>query len=141
MQDTEMRSVDENAATGAGEEPLVQREERSGGERQIQVHPLVIMNVADHFTRERRNFQQAMPARPSAATATVADAKMPQVIGALFGIQNGLDVSVYDSFEIKYDVVNSEIQLDKEFVTSRIQQCTSVLLLYSLSLCASALLQ
>lgn len=116
-----MRSADESLT--AGEEPLVQRDERSsgGGERQIQVHPLVIMNVADHFTRERRNFQQNQQAAGAVASA---DAKMPQAIGALFGIQNGLEVSVFDSFEMRYDVVNGEFQLDKEFLTSRIQQCT-----------------
>lgn len=115
-----MRGADESLT--AGEEHLVQRDERGsgGGERQIQVHPLVIMNVADHFTRERRNFQQDQQATGAGAST---DAKMPQAIGALFGIQNGLDVSVFDSFEMRYDVVNGEVQLDKEFLTSRIQQC------------------
>ncbi|TYZ57682.1 hypothetical protein PybrP1_001746 [[Pythium] brassicae (nom. inval.)] len=106
MEDTEMRGTDE--------EPVVQREERSsgGGERQIQLHPLVLMNAADHFTRERRG--------------CAPGASPPQVIGALFGVQSGLDVAVYDSFELKYDVVNGDVQLDKEFVTSRIQQFSQV---------------
>lgn len=89
----------------------------NGGERQIQIHPLVIMNIADHYTREMRNFEYEEKA--------ISDDKMPQVIGSMFGIQNGLQVSVYDSFEIKYDVINGEVQIDKEFVTGRIQQCKS----------------
>lgn len=84
-----------------------------GGERQVQIHPLVIMNVADHFTRHKCN------ARVSGAAEEPSRA-----IGALFGVQNGLDVAVYDSFEIKYDVVDGAVQIDKEFLTSRTQQCT-----------------
>uniref|UniRef100_K3WB84 COP9 signalosome complex subunit 6 n=1 Tax=Globisporangium ultimum (strain ATCC 200006 / CBS 805.95 / DAOM BR144) TaxID=431595 RepID=K3WB84_GLOUD len=120
MQDTEMRSAEE--------ELLVQRDERSsgGGERHIQVHPLVIMNVADHFTRQRCNFQQDQKKKNQSASTADANKDMPQVIGALFGIQNGLDVSVYDSFEMKYDVANGEVQIDKEFLTSRIQQFSQV---------------
>lgn len=105
------------SSSAAAEEPMVQREERSsgGGERQIQLHPLVLMNVADHFTRERRG--------------CAPGATPPQVIGALFGVQSGLDVAVYDSFELKYDVVGGDVQLDKEFVNSRIQQCAFLVLL------------
>lgn len=99
-QDTVMRSVEEE------EEELMAQRTTGGGERQIQIHPLVLMNVADHFTRQKRIASQQ------------------QVIGALFGIQNGLDVSVFDSFEMKYDVVHGDIQIDKEFLSSRIQQCT-----------------
>lgn len=72
----------------------------------------MIVNVADHQTRQKCNSQ-------------LSQTEAPQVIGALFGIQKGLDVDVYDSFEMKYDVGSSgEIQIDKEFLTSRIQQCT-----------------
>lgn len=78
------------------EEMLVQREDSGagGGERQIQIHPLVIVNVADHQTRQKCNSQ-------------LSQTEAPQVIGALFGIQKGLDVDVYDSFEMKYDVGSS----------------------------------
>ncbi|CAI5726239.1 hypothetical protein KXD40_001942 [Peronospora effusa] len=110
MQDTEMTSVDEK-----DEEMLVQREDSgaAGGERQIQIHPLVIVNITDHQTRQKCNSQ-------------LSQTDAPQVIGALFGIQKGLDVAVYDSFEMKYDYVNGEIQIDKEFLTSRIQQFSQV---------------
>jgi COP9 signalosome complex subunit 6 len=109
MEDTEMKQEEEAFAA-----PAQAAEEASGGgaERSVQIHPLVVMNVADHYTRHKRE-----------VPATAPDANVPQVIGALFGIQNGLDAAVFDSFEIRYDVVNGEIQIDKEFLTSRIQQC------------------
>ncbi|KAG2769619.1 hypothetical protein JG687_00000947 [Phytophthora cactorum] len=111
MQDTEMTSAEEK-----DEEMLVQREDSGasgGGERQIQIHPLVIVNITDHQTRQKCNSQ-------------LSQTEAPQVIGALFGIQKGLEVDVYDSFEMKYDVVNGEIQIDKDFLTSRIQQFSQV---------------
>jgi COP9 signalosome complex subunit 6 len=48
----------------------------------IKVHPLAIMNIADHYTRSITQFKQ------------------PQVFGALFGVQQGRDVNIYDAFEI-----------------------------------------
>ncbi|GMF27250.1 unnamed protein product [Phytophthora fragariaefolia] len=111
MEDTEMTSAE--LQEEKDEEMLVQREDSGagGGERQIQIHPLVIVNIADHQTRQKCNSQ-------------LSQTEAPQVIGALFGIQKGLDVDVFDSFEMKYDVGSGgEIQIDKEFLTSRIQQC------------------
>ncbi|CAH0477286.1 unnamed protein product [Peronospora belbahrii] len=112
MQDTKMTNFDEK-----DEEMLIQREDTSnstgGGERQIHIHPLVIVNITDHQTRQKCNSQ-------------LSQTEAPQVIGALFGIQNGLDVAVYDSFEMKYDFVDGEIHIDKEFLTSRIQQFSQV---------------
>ncbi|KAE8911030.1 hypothetical protein PF005_g2121 [Phytophthora fragariae] len=115
MEDTEMTSAEQQEEKD--EEMLVQREDSGaggGGERQIQIHPLVIVNITDHQTRQKCNSQ-------------LSQTEAPQVIGALFGIQKGLDVDVYDSFEMKYDIGSSgEIQIDKEFLTSRIQQFSQV---------------
>ncbi|KAI9908439.1 hypothetical protein PsorP6_004237 [Peronosclerospora sorghi] len=110
MLDIEMTIVDEKDG-----KMLVQREENGagGGERQIQIHPLVVVNITDHQTRQKCNSQ-------------LSQTEAPQVIGALFGIQNGLDVSVYDSFEMKYNIAHGELQIDKEFLTSRIQQFSQV---------------
>lgn len=82
-----------------------------GGERQVQIHPLVVVNVADHHTRQKCGARPAEGAEP------------PRAIGALFGVQSGLDVAVFDSFEIKCDVVDGAVQIDREFLTSRTQQC------------------
>lgn len=48
----------------------------------ILIHPLVIMSIADHYTREKIQF------------------KKKRVIGALFGKQSGRTVHILDSFEI-----------------------------------------
>ncbi|KAJ0405513.1 hypothetical protein P43SY_011361 [Pythium insidiosum] len=111
MHDTEMKQSEPQAHADANE--------NGGGERHVQIHPLVVMNIADHYTRQKRNFQHE--------NKEAALSAMPQVIGALFGVQNGLDVAVFDSFEIKYDIGgNKDVQIDKEFLTSRIQQLTLV---------------
>lgn len=132
-EDAEMKGVDEREQEQ--DEVMVQREERGsgsgggagagagGGERQVQIHPLVIVNIADHHTRHKCNLQLAAA---SSATAP-GEGEPPRAIGALFGVQNGLDVAVVDSFEIKYDVVDGAVKIDKEFLTSRTQQCTPVL--------------
>lgn len=92
----------------------VQHEIRtSRGSRNIHIHPLVTFNVADHYTRFCRQHSPA-----------VAASKTTHVIGALFGIQKGLEVSILDSFELKYEVSDrKEVQIDKDFLSGRLNQC------------------
>jgi len=52
----------------------------------IKVHPLVVMSVADHYTRDS------------------IQVKRDRVIGALFGTQMGRDVDILESFEIAWKV-------------------------------------
>ncbi|GLD99932.1 hypothetical protein PINS_up008660 [Pythium insidiosum] len=114
MHDTEMKHSESQAHADANENAA-----SGGGERHVQIHPLVVMNIADHYTRQKRNFQHE--------NKKAALSALPQVIGALFGVQNGLDVAVFDSFEIKYDLgSNGDVVIDKEFLTSRIQQFSQV---------------
>jgi hypothetical protein len=118
MEDTEMKQEEEEEVFAAPASAQAAEEVSGGGaERSVQIHPLVVMNVADHYTRHKREIPPNQLVPPT-------DANVPQVIGALFGIQNGLDAAVFDSFEIRYDLVNGEIQIDKEFLNERIQQCT-----------------
>lgn len=53
----------------------------------LTLHPLVIINVSDHFTRSRAN-------APDASTPA-------RVFGVIFGAQNGRKVEVVNSFEVK----------------------------------------
>lgn len=48
----------------------------------IKVHPLVIMSIADHYTREK------------------VQKNSTRVLGALFGRQNGREVDILESFEL-----------------------------------------
>ena len=52
----------------------------------VTLHPLVIINVSDHFTRNRCN--------TSGSTAT-------RVFGILIGVQNGRQMEIANSFEVK----------------------------------------
>ncbi|KAL0587507.1 hypothetical protein ABG067_002803 [Albugo candida] len=95
----------------------VQHEIRtSRGSRNIHIHPLVTFNVADHYTRFCRQHSPA-----------VAASKTTHVIGALFGIQKGLEVSILDSFELKYEVSDrKEVQIDRDFLSGRLNQFSQV---------------
>jgi hypothetical protein len=127
QEDIEMPSVEQN---NENEDIVVKSDDRNGGgERQIQLHPLVLFNIADHFTRQKCNIQLEHSHKNEGTTISTSSV-LPQVIGALFGIQNGLEVFVHDSFEMKYEVKNGEIVLDKEFLNARIQQCEFQLLYY-----------
>ena len=58
----------------------------------IILHPLVILNVTDHFTRQKVN----------------NDNKPQRVIGALVGVQTGRKVEIHTSFELVYTTVDGD---------------------------------
>lgn len=63
----------------------------------IQVHPLVIMSIADHYTREKVQNDKS------------------RVIGALFGKQNGREVDILESFELLWtQEKNGQIKVDEK---------------------------
>jgi len=67
---------------------------------EIFVHPLVVINISDHFTRER------------------CVNKNPRVFGVLLGQQEGRRVEISNSFEM----LMVDGQIDKEFMSTRQDQ-------------------
>ena len=53
----------------------------------VTLHPLVIINMSDHFTRNRCNSAEG-------GTST-------RVYGILIGVQNGRQIEIANSFEVK----------------------------------------
>jgi COP9 signalosome complex subunit 6 len=85
--------------------------ESGGGALQIDIHPLVIINISDHFTR----------AKVESKTPTI-----PRVIGAVLGIQNGRNVEITNSFELVYDVVDRAIVVDFDYLKRKQEQFKKV---------------
>ena len=75
----------------------------------VAIHPLVIMNVSEHWTRQR-----AQEGRPT------------QVIGALIGKQKGRSIEIFNTFELKFYFVDNSIIIDKDFYTIREEQFKQV---------------
>ncbi|KAJ3442009.1 cop9 signalosome complex subunit [Anaeramoeba flamelloides] len=82
-------------------------EETSTGALEIFLHPLVILNICDHFTRARVN----------------SNKKNPRVIGAMIGTQNGRSVEIHNSFELVYTQEKSGddqiITINKEYLEKK----------------------
>ena len=49
-----------------------------------------------------------------------------QVIGALIGKQKGRSIEIFNTFELKFDLVENSIIIDKEFYTIREEQFKQV---------------
>ncbi|XP_058825519.1 COP9 signalosome complex subunit 6 [Topomyia yanbarensis] len=73
------------------------------------LHPLVIMNISDHWTRIRaqKGFKS-------------------QVFGALIGKQKGRNIEVMNSFELKFEVVNDEVHILMDYYNVKEQQYKQV---------------
>lgn len=75
----------------------------------ISLHPLVIMNISEHWTRFR-----AQHGEPR------------QVYGALIGKQKGRNIEVMNSFELKTDEVADETIINKDYYDKKEQQYKQV---------------
>lgn len=74
------------------------------------LHPLVIMNISDHWTRIRA--QNGMKS---------------QVYGALIGKQKGRNIEVMNSFELKFELVNDEVHILMDYYNTKEEQCEFLL--------------
>eukprot|EP00906_Rhabdomonas_costata_P011520 RCo016419 len=79
------------------------------------LHPLVILNVTDHFTRQKVN-----------------QTKVQWVLGALLGTQTGRRVEIHTSFELVYTIAAGQIQIDKAFLAKKLKQFGLVFPLYEI---------
>lgn len=69
----------------------------------FKLHPLVIVNISDHFTRVK---SQSHPRR---------------VVGCVIGVQRGRTVEIFNSFELLYD--DDTHSLDRAFLEKKQKLC------------------
>ncbi|CAH0392328.1 unnamed protein product [Bemisia tabaci] len=79
------------------------------GSVSVSLHPLVIMNISEHWTRIRAQEGQAQ-----------------QVIGALIGKQTGRKVEIMNSFELVFNVIGEDIMIDKFYYKTKEEQFKQV---------------
>jgi len=94
--------------------------EKGGGDgRTINLHPLSIISISDHFTRVSMG-------------ASVQSDKS-RILGLLFGVQVGREVSIFDSCEVVYSSgTDGAAQLDQRSVENKIELFTAVYPTYEL---------
>jgi len=75
----------------------------------VSLHPLVIMNISEHWTRIK------------------AQAGTPkQVYGALIGKQDGRSIEVMNSFELDYNTIEGQVVIDREYYQTKEEQFKQV---------------
>lgn len=73
------------------------------------LHPLVIMNISEHWTRLRA--QEGCP---------------QPVFGALIGKQKGRNIEIMNSFELHYTIENDNVIINKLFYLQKEEQFKQV---------------
>jgi len=81
----------------------------TAGSVTVSLHPLVIMNISEHWTR------------------TKAQAGSPQkVYGALIGKQKGRAIEVMNSFELDFNTVEGKVLIDRDYYNIKEEQFKQV---------------
>jgi len=75
----------------------------------VSLHPLVIMNISEHWTRVKAQQGKAVP-----------------VYGALIGKQAGRDIELMNSFELDYNVIEGVVVIDRDYYNTKEEQFKQV---------------
>nr|CAG4651954.1 EOG090X08T4 [Triops cancriformis] len=81
----------------------------TAGSVTILLHPLVIMNISEHWTRIRAQ-----------------EGKAQQVIGALIGKQKGRSLEIMNSFELVFVKLEDDIIIDRDYYNTKEEQFKQV---------------
>lgn len=76
----------------------------------VAIHPLVIMNISEHWTRVRAQDQ----------------VQNPKVLGALIGTQKGRNLEIFNSFELQFDVIDGNIVINRDYYNTKEEQFKQV---------------
>ena len=99
----------------------------------VSLHPLVIMNISEHWTRS-----VSVPPLLSFSVLTVLcnisvpprtkaqEGRPMQVYGALIGKQNGRDIELMNSFELDHTTVDGCVIIDREYYNTKEEQFKQV---------------
>lgn len=106
MEKMEVDEIEQSASTSAASSSKQILAKNAVPSVTISLHPLVLMNVAEHWTRFR--------AQEGAAKA---------VYGALIGKQDGRKIEVYNSFELRYEIIDGDVVINRDYYNTKEEQC------------------
>lgn len=83
----------------------------------FKLHPLVILNISDHYTRVK--------SQVIVSSGADSPPQPPRVFGCVIGVQRGRTVEIFNSFELLYDP--STQSLDRAFLEKKQELCQFIL--------------
>lgn len=81
----------------------------TAGSVSVSLHPLVIMNVSEHWTRVKAQ-----------------EGKVLEVFGALIGKQEGRNIEVMNSFELVVDLIDGDFCVNRDYYNTKEEQFKQV---------------
>jgi len=75
----------------------------------VSLHPLVIMNISEHWTRIRAQIGVKQ-----------------EVYGALIGKQTGRNIEILNSFELKFEIIDDAVVINRDYYNTKEQQYKQV---------------
>jgi len=103
------------ASSGSGSHVSSVLSKEGGGALQIDLHPLVIINISYHHTRAKISQGTGSSSNPN-----------PRVVGAVIGVQEGRRLEVTNSFELTYNLVDGAVVIDFEYLKKKAEMFKKV---------------
>lgn len=82
----------------------------------FKLHPLVIVNISDHYTRVKSQLTNGV-----AESSSSSPTEPPRVFGCVIGVQSGRNVEIFNSFELLFDPETQS--LDRAFLEKKQELC------------------
>lgn len=95
----------------------------NAGSVSIALHPLVIMNVAEHWVRTKAQYEHTAT---NGNTSSAPIVPPPKVLGALIGRQKGRNLEVMNSFELRFLFIEGNLIVDRDYYESKENQFKQV---------------
>ena len=100
--------------------------EREGtGQLNLSLHPLVLINISDHWTRTKVQNQKENPRVIGALLGTYFYLCFVKLITFIVGVQTGRNVEIFNSFELVFSVTDGAIVIDQTYLHKKQEQCTT----------------
>lgn len=97
-------------ANDTGESAIVMAATGTPGSITVSLHPLVIMNVSEHWTRNRAQ----------------NDGVASNVVGAIIGQHKGRHLEIMNSFELVFTVIDDLTVIDRDYYSTKEEQFKQV---------------
>lgn len=104
----------------------------ASGERNIKIHPLVLINISDHYTRKASSEIPQHKGSEKHKGAAPNDSDQITILGVIYGRQEGLNVDIRTSMELVHTEKDGVVTINQDHLKKSLELTVAVFPKYEL---------